>query len=257
MAALYQKIADDLRGSVLDGELGPGAKLPSEQELMSRYSVSRNTVRMAIAALVNEGLIATQPGRGGGAFVRRRMMLTYYASRENSPGSEHTAEFERIIHAQGAVPGEDFSLSVLGAPGAIAERLHVPEGSIVARRRLVRSADNEPVSLQDSYYPEDLATGTKVMEPRSLAAGIVAELAGLGHVEVGFYDELTAGMPSPDEVGVLKLSPGVPVLKHCRTGYSVDRPIRVTLTMFAADRNRLVYESGDTSARNSRVTGED
>ena len=257
MAALYQKIADDLRGKVLDGELGPGAKLPTEQDLMKLYGVSRNTVRMAIAALVNEGLIATQPGRGGGAFVRGRIMLTYYASRENSPGSEHTAEFERVIRAQAAEPGEEFSLSVLEAPAAIAERLHVPEGSSLIRRRIVRSADNEPVSRQDSYYPADLAAGTRVMEPRSLAGGIVAELARLGHVEIGYYDELIAEMPSPDEAGVLKLRPGVPVLKHWRTGYSLHRPIRVTVTMFAADRNRRVYEGGDTSARNSKVTDGD
>jgi len=250
VAALYQKIADDLRGRVLDGELGPGAKLPTEQELMKLHGVSRNTVRMAIAALVNEGLIATQPGRGGGAFVRDRIMLTYYASRENSHGSEHTAEFERVIRAQAAEPGEEFGLSVLEAPAALAERLHVPEGSSLVRRRIVRSADNEPVFRQDSYYPQDLAAGTRVMEPRSLSGGIVAELARAGHVEIGFYDELTAEMPSPDEVGVLKLRPGVPVLKHWRTGYSLDRPIRVTVTMFAADRNRLVYEGGDTSARN-------
>ena len=55
-------------------------------------------------------------------------------------------------------------------------------------------------------------------------------------------------MPSLDELDALKLSPGAPVLRHWRTAYSVNRPIRVTLTLFAADRNRLVYEGGDASA---------
>jgi GntR family transcriptional regulator len=254
MAALYQKIADDLRGRIFDGELGPGAKLPTERELMALYGVSRNTVRMAIAALANQGLVATQPGRGGGAFVQRRMVLTYYASQENSPGSEHSAEFGKIIRAQGAEPREEFSLAVLEATGPVAERLLVPEGSVVIRRRLSRSADNEPVSLQDSYYPEDLARDTRIMVPRSLAGGTLEELTQLGHAQVGYRDELTAGMPSLDEVEALKLNPGVPVLRHWRTTYSVDRPVRVTLTLFAADRNRLVYEGGDTSAANALLS---
>src|SRR5260370_22230692 len=60
-------------------------------------------------------------------------------------------------------------------------------------------------------------------------------------------------MPSLDEVTALNLSPGVPVLRHWRTAYAVDRPIRVTRTIFAADRNRLVYEGADTSASNGVV----
>jgi GntR family transcriptional regulator len=180
-------------------------------------------------------------------------MLTYYTSRENSRGSEHTVEFERIIRAQGAEPKEEFSLSMLEATAAIAERLIISEGSFVILRRLKRSANNEPVSIQDSYYPEDLAKGTRIAEPRSVAEGIVQELARLGHIQVGYRDELIAEMPSLDEVSALNLSPGVPVLRHWRTAYSVDRPIRVTSTLFAADRNQLVYEGGDTSVRNRRV----
>jgi GntR family transcriptional regulator len=87
------------------------------------------------------------------------------------------------------------------------------------------------------------------MEPRLVAEGIGQELARLGYIQVGYRDELIAEMPSLDEVTALNLSPGVPVIRHWRTAYAVDRPIRVTRTLFAADRNRLVYEGGDTSAR--------
>ena len=38
------------------------------------------------------------------------------------------------------------------------------------------------------------------MEPRSLTAGIVAELARLGHVEIGVYDELIADIAVADIV---------------------------------------------------------
>ena len=253
MPALYQKIADDVRDAILRGELVHGAKLPTEQELTVRYGVSRNTVRMAVASLVNQGLVATQPGRGGGAFVRDPILLTYYASAENKRGSEHSIEFDRVIRAQGAEPRENLTLSVIEAGTDIAERLHIPEGSDVALRRLLRLADNEPVSLQDSYYPMEIVEGSDIMAPRPLERGTIKELDKLGYVQVGTYDELVASMPTPSEARSLELRPGVPVLRHWRTAYSRERPIRVTLTVFAADRNRLVYEAGCTDAKNSSL----
>src|SRR5258708_18851373 len=158
---------------------------------------------MAVATLANQGLIKTQPGRGGGAFVQDRLMLTYYASRENSPGSEHTVEFEQFIRAQGAEPKEEFSLSMLEATAAIAERLLVPEGSVVILRRLQRSANNEPVSIQDSYYLEDLAKATRIMYPRGVAEYIGQQLTRLRQLQDGYHHELIAEIPTLDEVTAL------------------------------------------------------
>ena len=53
----------------------PCVELPTEQELGERYKVSRNTVRLALGLLSNEGIITRTPGRG--TFVRDRIMLTY------------------------------------------------------------------------------------------------------------------------------------------------------------------------------------
>ena len=45
--------------------------------------------------------------------------------------------------------------------------------------------------------------------------------------------------------GRLGLGIGTPVLVYVRTTYSEKRPLRLTLTIFAGDRNRVVYELGD------------
>src|SRR4029453_12668569 len=76
---LYRRIAAELRHAISCGELPPGGQLPTEQELGDRYQVSRNTVRLALGLLTNEGIITSTPGRG--TFVRDRIMLTYHASR--------------------------------------------------------------------------------------------------------------------------------------------------------------------------------
>jgi GntR family transcriptional regulator len=46
----------------------------------------------------------------------------------------------------------------------------------------------------------------------------------------------------------LDLGAGVPVLAYVRTCYAKDRPVRLTETIFAGDRNRLVYELGNLEA---------
>jgi len=42
--------------------------------------------------------------------------------------------------------------------------------------------------------------------------------------------------------------PGTPVIVYARTTFSDKRPLRLTLTTFASDRNRIIYELGDMTA---------
>lgn len=95
----------------------------------------------------------------------------------------------------------------------------------------------------------DLAEGTKIIEPFDVAEGTTRYLAEMGHAQVGYWDEWTTRMPTPAEARKLELGPGTPVLVSRRTGYTDERAIRVTETIFAGDRNRVVYEIGDLTAR--------
>jgi DNA-binding transcriptional MocR family regulator len=61
---MYRQIADDLRLKIESGEVAPGAQLPTEVELMNRYSASRNAIRDAIKLLHTQGLVESRPGQG-------------------------------------------------------------------------------------------------------------------------------------------------------------------------------------------------
>jgi DNA-binding GntR family transcriptional regulator len=60
----YKTITDALRRRIADEEFSTGSLLPSEAALTAQYSVSRNTLRRALADLEQEGLIRALPGRG-------------------------------------------------------------------------------------------------------------------------------------------------------------------------------------------------
>ncbi len=64
---LYEKVSNDLRKKIYSGELKAGERLPTEQELMERFEVSRITVKRALEDLKNEGLIYRV--RGSGSYV--------------------------------------------------------------------------------------------------------------------------------------------------------------------------------------------
>ena len=65
-------ISDRLVTAIATGEYLPGQRLPPERELAASLRVGRMTVRAALARLVDQGLIETQRGRGGGSFVQER-----------------------------------------------------------------------------------------------------------------------------------------------------------------------------------------
>jgi DNA-binding GntR family transcriptional regulator len=60
----YREIADDVRRLIVGGQLPAGTLVPSELALAQQHSVSRGTVRSALAVLVDEGLIEVVPGQG-------------------------------------------------------------------------------------------------------------------------------------------------------------------------------------------------
>lgn len=86
----YAQIAETLRERLASGDFPPGSRLPSEAALCTEFSVARNTLRRALAALEEDGLIEVLPGMG--RVVR---------DPERPPGSEHQGtlpQYRRIAN---------------------------------------------------------------------------------------------------------------------------------------------------------------
>ncbi len=60
----YKQVYEALRKQITDGVYGQGDLLPSENDLSRQYGITRPTVRHALDALYNEGMIIRHQGKG-------------------------------------------------------------------------------------------------------------------------------------------------------------------------------------------------
>lgn len=245
----YRQIADALRREIDSGAYPPGSRLPSEAELSGRFDASRNTVRSGLNMLVSEGLISSSQGLG--YEVRKHEVFELNASRfENLTFPQNGDAYSTDVTNAGRRPTQTFRVEVLPASDYVAERLKVDGSSTAVLRFCHRFVDDVPWSTQATYYPDWLVKDApRLAEPGDIAEGTTRYLAGVGIEQIGYFDEIAARMPTPDEARLLDVGAGVPVLLWTRTGYSEDKPIRCTITTFRADLNRMNYEIGTLSAR--------
>ncbi|MBO4236847.1 GntR family transcriptional regulator [Pseudonocardia alni] len=124
------RIAELLRHQIRDGVLDPGSALPSEVGLAEKHGVSRGTVRVALQALAEEGLIEVQPGIG------RRVV--------GGSGVDRSTAYKRIA--------ED--LAGLIANGTFSPGSRLPsEADLVAQYRVSRNTVRRALKvLSDSEY---------------------------------------------------------------------------------------------------------
>ena len=61
---IYEEIVDQIRQLIVDGQIKPGDKLPSERELVESFKVSRSSIREALSALEMMGILEVRTGEG-------------------------------------------------------------------------------------------------------------------------------------------------------------------------------------------------
>lgn len=65
----FDETVERLGTAIRLGLLPPGSRLPSERELCKKLNIARSTLRQALTALTESGLLHAMRGRGGGTFV--------------------------------------------------------------------------------------------------------------------------------------------------------------------------------------------
>jgi len=256
---MYRQVAEDLRRKIEGGELPEGGQLtlPTEIELMEQYDASRTTVRDAIKLLATRGLVETRPGQG--TFVVEKInpfVTTLTDDPETGRGGGEQGVYRAEVEPTGRTPTvSQPRVEVQQANTAVADALRINEGDQVVSRHQERLIDNTPFSLQTSFYAMTLVHqgAIRLLEARDIEEGTVQYLGEkLGIKQAGYRDSIEARRPDETETAFFRLpSDGrVPVFEIYRVGFDeTGGRIRLTITVYPVDRNRLLVNVGEVPRR--------
>jgi GntR family transcriptional regulator len=224
------------------------ADVSTELEFREQYEASRNTIRDAIKRLTSLGLVETKPGQG--TFVVQKIdpfvtTLTGDPERGRVTGesTQYLSEVSETHRTPSFTPPR---VEINTPPEEVALRLRVAPGSQVVLRHQERFIDGIPWSLQTSYYPMDFVAKAPLLltaEDRGPVVKYLEETMGIR--QVGYRDWVTARTPDSNEQSFFRISHDATMFEIFRTGFDqTGTPIRVTVTVFPADRNQFIVNVG-------------
>ncbi len=153
--ALWRRVADSIEQSIADGTYPRDSKLPGATEIAELHRVNRHTVRRALAALAERGLVRAE--RGSGTYVEAPRIAYPLRSR---------TRFSEIVSAGGhEAHGKLLHASIEDAPRDLAKHLGLKTGAPLLRIDALRTADRMPICVGSTWVDaERFPDGAKLYE---------------------------------------------------------------------------------------------
>jgi GntR family phosphonate transport system transcriptional regulator len=232
--ALWRQIADRIRAAISTGVYDETGMVPPETVLALQFGVNRHTVRSALAALAQEGIVRAVQGRG--TLIERKERLNFPISRRTrfTTGlGDQAREMRGLLLAEAREP----------ATAEIARWLHLKEGMAVIRLETLRHADRRPVSRATSWFPADRFA--KIGEAYRKTESITKAFALLGLPDyVRATTEVSAAHADDGDIADLELTPGAILLIAKSMNTDLDGvPVQYSISRFAADRVQFTIEN--------------
>ncbi|MEE2944611.1 MAG: phosphonate metabolism transcriptional regulator PhnF [Pseudomonadota bacterium] len=229
---IWRAIANALRMDIAENRYKPGDKLPTEAVLSERFGVNRHTVRHALSALVEEGLVHTR--RGAGAFVKS-------VPAEYPLGKR--MRFHQNLRQAGRLPSKrTLSLESRPATEEEAERLKLGTGDTICVRHGVSLTDGHPIALSISHFPEARLPGLAQALAEETSITKALEKAGVTDFTRA-STRIRAVLADATQALRLQVREGAPLLYS--TGLDVDgdgMPVEYGMTWFCGERMTLTFE---------------
>jgi GntR family transcriptional regulator len=227
---LYARVESVLASQISDGTLSPGSQLPTEDTLITRFEVSRITVRRAIQNLVSRGLVEIR--RGKGTFVVQPKItqelteLSGFVEDMRALGRNPTA---RLIDRQ-----------VIAATEVVARQLALTTGAPVVRIQRVRLADGVAISFDETWLP--LEIGRKIITNDLEAEPIFSLLEDKYNIPLTDAEYRLEAITAAAEVAqALGIEQGSAIFRIERTSYSTgNHPIDYERLHYRGDLVRFV-----------------
>lgn len=217
----HVRVRDYLR-SLVTHELAVGDPIPSERALCERFGVSRMTVRQAVDALVVEGLLAREQGRG--TFV--------------APGKVdlevRLASFGEEMQRRGMEPSSEvLAAEVVEATPDIADALDILPGEMTFYLHRVRFADGEPMAIEQSWLPCRLVPG---LFDDGVPDSVYGELRRRGLEPDWGEDVVAATEVHAADATLLRVPVGRAVLRLARRTFAGETACVYSRSVYRADR---------------------
>ncbi len=232
--ALWRQVADSIERGIADGRFAAGERLPGETEIAETYRVNRHTVRRALAALAERGLVRAE--RGSGTYVEAQRLAYPLRAR---------TRFSEIVGGVGREPrGQLLNASEEAATREIARLLGLKTGAPLIRIEAVRFADRAPICVGTTWLSAE-----RFPEAGHIYASTGSITRVLTHHGVRDYrrasTRITASIVDATDGARLGLALGRPVLVVDAVDVDGDgKPLLTLHARFAAERVEFVVDNG-------------
>ncbi|HEY8581394.1 MAG TPA: GntR family transcriptional regulator [Capillimicrobium sp.] len=217
-------LEDDIRA----GRLGPGRHLPAERVLGERLQVSRITLRRALQALAEQGLIEPSPGRGWQVSEAR------VGEPANALMSFSALGAARGLAATARVLRRDLRPATLDE----SETLRVAPGSEVLDLERLRFFDEVPIAVHSAILPT--ARVGALAEVDFTVASLFASLEERGVIPARSDSAAQAEAADERHAELLELAVGQPLMVVTEVVLDDrDQPIALGRVAYRGDRYRL------------------
>ncbi|MEV7040377.1 GntR family transcriptional regulator [Amycolatopsis sp. NPDC051061] len=202
---LYFQVSRQLHAAIEDGRLPAGARLGNEVDLAASLRLSRPTIRQAIQALVNRGLL-----------VRRRGVGTQVVRTKVARPLRLSSLFDDLTGLGGKPESVVLANSVEEADAEVAELLEAPGLTHVRRLERLRSTDGEPLALMNNYLPGGVIDPT---DEELRDKGLYQLLRSAGVRLHAAEQNIGARLATEEDAKLLDEKPGAALLTMQRTTY--------------------------------------
>lgn len=239
---LAERIAAEIRKLIMSGDWEPGKRVPTNAQLREQYETSNVTIQRALQILKDEKFLEGQVGVG--VFVRGERAQTIQPAHFIAP-SEPGQPYRWLTEATKRGQRSKYKMLQVAEvvpPVEVARAMRLEEGATAMLRSRIGFLDDQPAELVHSWYPMELARGTRLADRRLIPGGSPALLQEMGYPTRSQDDAVAARPATTEEYEALEIPRDVPVIEVFRIVYSDnEKPIEVTLLTKPAHRFKMGY----------------
>ena len=242
---LVYQLSEIFRMKIATDELKANDPFPTEEQISNTYGVSRMTVRLALAKLVNEGFIRRQ--QGVGSFVNPKGLVKPDELRPVTRDMSDVKSTTNILEAAGMKVGTKvLSFSLDRPSGRIAEQLDIAETDRVFHFERLRLADGKPVVLEKIWVPQKICTTLSKNDVEGSVYRVLADRFGLNVTAA--HQALRAEIADGALALTLDVELGAPIMRVAGVSYTdTGTPVEVEESWFRSDMMEFIIELGSLS----------